>query len=680
VASNSIAKSSLLLDVQGGELNKGLDSAQNRIKGWANQQAKTTAELSKNKVTLPAPQVQGGASGGGGPGGMLGMLGKGGPVVLGIAAAVAAVAGAAIGLKSIFDSVAESVGRSAREARNLGTGLEGLTALQYAARIAGVETADLSGAMMELQTNLAASDSEAGRLFGQLGLSAQQLRDLPIDEATAQIADALNRVEDPARRAQLALSVFGDRAVGLRPLLDRGGAGIRSLTDAARASGIAVNEVQAQRLNEAREAVARLGANWEGLKNNIAQAIAPVVQWGAEAIRSFTAPEGALTQFNASVQENITVPVLRMSATVVDVFSNLGTEISSWASGAYETVSGWANDAGSVMSEWGQNIADEVLPMITAGLQAIQPYLDELMEAWDTVWSTITGFLTDAQDLIENGITSALEAMGIDANAVFQEIADWINYVKDLLMRLWNAVSGFFSRIFGRSAAGDAIRDIADTVEDAVNTVRNAAEGSGRRVGEAIGRGIASADPLNAVRAQVLQGITKLESELRDSIQKVGLTGAQAKIFDLRKQGATDDQLAEVERLAEIAKNVDIAFANIKMPPLETFQRSVEGLNELLEAGRITEEQYGQGLTNAAEQLSQAVGAAESKSPSGMLKDSKEAVSQIIKSQQQEAKQDPQEQLRRAILLGQDIQKKQLAAAERLCDLIQQEDFEFGTI
>lgn len=185
---------------------------------------------------------------------------------------------------------------------------------------------------------------------------------------------------------------------------------------------------------------------------------------------------------------------------------------------------------------------------------------------------------------------------------------------------------------------------------------------------------LATINPVDAVRANILKGINALESELLDGMRKVGLTSGLSKVFDLKKAGASDEQLAKVKELAEMAKNVDIAFGNVKMPPFETFDRSVKGLDTLLKNGRITVEQYNAGIAEASQALIQATGISEQKSVGGALKDSQEAVSAIIKAQQQDLRQDPQQELIRAQKEAQEIRKKQLAAAEKLVELIEEQN------
>ena len=569
---NTIAKASLQIDANPSQLQSQLNQMQGGIGSWGKKVESQVSNAGKSLETKGKPPAAGGGWG-------KALLGG------------AAIGTAVLAVKKLGDVVSETftkIKEMTTASRELGVGLEGFTSIGHAAKVAGVEAGDLKGGLSSMLTVLRGSDEEAGRVFGQIGLQVEELRNLPIDAATSKIASALAGVDDPSEKARIALQVFGDKAVQLQPLLDKGGEGIQALSDEAKKLGVALNDADAAKMKGAQEALERVGGAWEGFKQQILVGLAPAF-------------EGILTW------------TLKIKDSIVDTFKT-------------DYFKAFVVGLGLI---W-----DSLKYGAGLWLEYIQVPANKAFAAVVDAGASVINFISDMGDKV------GLSIPKVDASS----FTDALRESNSLILKDAEKLKSSF----GESA--NAVLKYFDTLEQT----------SAKR---SSGLAQAVAKPLDAIKAKVLQGINDLEKELRKGMQTIGLTGGEQKIFELRQSGASDKELKKVQGLAEQIKNVEIGFSNVKMPPLETFERSVAGLDTLLENGRINLVQYQQGIVEAAKGLQDAVGLAEPKAVQAQFKDSSAAVSTIIKAQMQEQRQDPQAELRRAMIEAKEIQRKQLEVA-----------------
>jgi hypothetical protein len=477
------------------------------------------------------------------------------------AATPATIFAGAIAGATALAYVVQQVGtqmRAAREAaKALGTDVEGFTSIQFAAKVAGVSADALKGGLLKLQSVVHASGGESARVFDQLGLSAEALKKLPIDQAIGQIAEKLKAIQDPAKQSRLGIELFGDKYAELQQLLNKGDKGIKAFSDAALAAGISFNAIDSAKVIEAQEGLSRLSGMWDGLKNSLAKNTPKVLDFGIKSL-------------------------VYGFAAIADVLAFIGIEITR---------------------------------VFVKPIQlAIQSAAKLAKVLGDT---SLANQLTGASDKID---------------VFFADLS--LEYTDNI---------GKAKKYF------DTFDDLAKKSGDKAKQL----------------------NPISALTAEILKGIADLESGLRDSFARIGKTSAEVKILDLQKQGATPDVLQNARVLAELAKNSEIAFGNIKMPPLETYARSIQGLQTLFKSGRLTFDQYREGVLEASRALQSATGdGGTTKTVSGQLRGSQDSVTSIIKAQLQGERQDPQAELKRAFAEAQEIRKQQLASANKLIEVV----------
>ncbi len=125
-----------------------------------------------------------------------------------------------------------------------GFSAEALSELGFAAEQSGADIETLETGIRVLQRSI--NDAERGLStatdgLSDLGLSAQQLRALNPEQQFELLAERLSRIEDPSKRAALAMQLLGRSGTRLLPLFADGAAGMRALREQARAFGLTIS-------------------------------------------------------------------------------------------------------------------------------------------------------------------------------------------------------------------------------------------------------------------------------------------------------------------------------------------------------------------------------------------------------------------------------------------------------
>lgn len=122
-------------------------------------------------------------------------------------------------------------------AAQLGFTTQELQKYKYAADQVGLSTQQFTTAMKIMQNHLGGTTTLTGmqhgiKVFGQFGVATRnastgKLNDLP--EMIGQVADKMQTMTEPARRARLAMEMFGEMGFRLVPLLMNGRKGVQAL-------------------------------------------------------------------------------------------------------------------------------------------------------------------------------------------------------------------------------------------------------------------------------------------------------------------------------------------------------------------------------------------------------------------------------------------------------------------
>ena len=198
-----------------------------------------------------------------------------------------AAAGVASGVALTKASMV-SIDALAKTSDRLGIATESLAGLQHAASLAGVENKTLEKSLQ----NLAVGVSDAADGTGvakdaliELGLSAGVLEKLPLDQQMLQVADAMQGVTTQADKVRIATELFGARGVSVLNMIGSGSENLTKMAEEADHLGIAINRVDAAKIEMANDSVTRAKGVFTGLGNQLATSFSPLIMTVADNFR-----------------------------------------------------------------------------------------------------------------------------------------------------------------------------------------------------------------------------------------------------------------------------------------------------------------------------------------------------------------------------------------------------------
>ena len=201
----------------------------------------------------------------------------------------AAVAGLGAGLFAIANSTAKAGDEFQKMSLRLGLSTDMLSGMKHAVELSGSSMEALEKGVRTLAKRMSDADEglvEAERSFTALGIQIKNadgsLKDL--DTMMAEAAQGLAGMEDNTKRVALAQELFGRSGTALLPLFKQGAAGLRQMTEEAKALGITIDKTGADEAAAFRDNMLRLQRVFTGIKTQIGTAIIPLFsEWMAVA-------------------------------------------------------------------------------------------------------------------------------------------------------------------------------------------------------------------------------------------------------------------------------------------------------------------------------------------------------------------------------------------------------------
>jgi hypothetical protein len=194
------------------------------------------------------------------------------------------LAGISVGALAAFTKNAiDTVGGLGELADQVGVSTDALQALSFASTQAGISGEELQRGLAALTRKIAdaaTGEQAAEQAFARLGIAFRNTEGQarPTEAVLVDIAEKLKDLENPAERAAVVTSMFGDR-IGqkLIPMLSQGREGLVAMTaEAIRFGTIASPELIAK-ADEAADKVAALSASFSAFANNMVANVAPAI-------------------------------------------------------------------------------------------------------------------------------------------------------------------------------------------------------------------------------------------------------------------------------------------------------------------------------------------------------------------------------------------------------------------
>lgn len=280
-------------------------------------------------------------------------------------------------LMAVTKSFLDTANNAGDAADRLGTTTEELTRLGYAAKLSGSNMETVEKASLSMAKAIDA-DSEA---FRRLGLSAEQLRGMSLQEQFLTMGAALEGVEDRTRRAALAMATMGESGVKLLPML----AGLQG------------------KLSESD----RVGATVSG------QEAKDAAEVNAALTRSWTAIQAAVSRVGAAF-----LSIKTEVGDIADVVVNISTGIAQWVNNNQKLVLGIAA-AGAALVGVGAALltAAGAAAVLAAGISAI-PVIVSTIAAVVGALLTPFGLVAGAVAAVGIGLASWIAFTESGSNAL----------------------------------------------------------------------------------------------------------------------------------------------------------------------------------------------------------------------------------------------------------------------
>lgn len=217
--------------------------------------------------------------------------------VTGVAAG-AAFAAATAGMVAMTRGGLEAVDAQAKMARSVDGSIDGLRALQIAGGDAGVAVSEMNGAVQMMGKRLAEAAREgtgpAADALKRLGLDARELMGMDVDARFGAIADRINDLGLSAQDAAGLMREFGVRSNEVSLALLQGSGAIRSARTEVEKFGLSMTDEMAAKVEAANDALSRISFVFEGMRNQLAVGLAPVLQRLAVNFQEATVAGGPL--------------------------------------------------------------------------------------------------------------------------------------------------------------------------------------------------------------------------------------------------------------------------------------------------------------------------------------------------------------------------------------------------
>jgi len=212
---------------------------------------------------------------------------------IGAALGAAALAGIAVFVKKQLSAIDATAKLSDR----LGIATEDLQRLRFAAKITGADAETLDKSMEQLSKRL--GEAAQGLGTGKDGLKALgiELDDIIGKDPAEQfkiIADAVEKLGTQEEKVAATTQLFGRSGTKLVNTLALGRSGIEKLGNQADKLGLSFNRVDAAKVEQANDAMTRLGALFEGVFARLTIEFAPFIEKAAnKLVEMGTSGEGA---------------------------------------------------------------------------------------------------------------------------------------------------------------------------------------------------------------------------------------------------------------------------------------------------------------------------------------------------------------------------------------------------
>jgi hypothetical protein len=192
-------------------------------------------------------------------------------------------------ISGIVRNVTQSLDRIDKLSIRTGVGRQALQGFGLAAELAGVSTEQLGTALQRLAGSIGQAQPPSSLTNGlkQLNLTVTELRRLSPEDQFSLIAKRISEIPDPARRAAIAVELFGRQGRQLASLFGEAGQSLEEVRQRAERLGIIVSDTQVSNVTKLNDTFKIVRSTIEGIIGQVSGNLAPVVTEIAEQFLKF---------------------------------------------------------------------------------------------------------------------------------------------------------------------------------------------------------------------------------------------------------------------------------------------------------------------------------------------------------------------------------------------------------
>ncbi len=516
-----------------------------------------------------------------------------------IAATVAAAAtamggGLALAIKSSinqFDDLSKT-------SQKIGVPVEQLTALRHAADLSDVSSESLTKGLGKLARSVvdaAQGSTTAVDAYKALGLSFKDSNGQvkQVGDLLPEIADRFANMKDGSVKTALAMQIFGKAGADLIPLLNGGSAGLREMTDEAKAMGLVIGGDTARTAEAFNDNMTRLSRVFTGVVRQVTANVLPALAQ----LSQFMIDSAKNSGFLATATNVLTTAFNGIARTAIVVYDNLGLVVKIGAVFIAANIGAAAISAGIAFVKFAAAIRatglamaafDAIRAISSRGLLLIAGIAALALGQFDNLKDALTGLYEKVKALVPDNVaatvTELMKLTGLDLSGLTKDLNDWKNSPfkpgggldPNLIDKTKNALQSFIASkekaIAGFRAEAGALRKSTMEQEKA------------KIVAEALA--VAQANHITVTEAMR----AKIE-ETAASFAKWNLAANYgAQVFEQTRTPA--------EQFAATMERLNLAFENGQRDP-ETYTRAVAQAQDKLVSANVHAQNLGSSLESA---------------------------------------------------------------------------------
>lgn len=461
---------------------------------------------------------------------------------------------AAGGLVVWANRTAKAIDANAKLADRIGITTEALVGLQHAADQTGAGAGLLNnslGAMTKRIGEAAQGFGSGKKALDALGMSAEELIGLPIEEQLARISERYKGLNTQQEKAAVAAGLFSRAGLALGNMLETGREGLVSYREEVDRLGLSYTRVDAAKVEAANDALDRAGKVIQGALQTAVIKLAPYIEAVADGFADW-----------ASEGEGVGVKVLRVLEWIIGAVAKL-VDVWNILRGAVQTAGGF------------------IIEVQTKIYQGLVWMLDKILEAVDLLTLGLSG--------LDDELDSTIELLG----HMSDEAAKLKDQGAEILEKGWSGAASKEAKAFFDSIerkADEAGEKIAAAAEETRNGARAAAEQAQEleKVNEALEE---EEDRLKRIEEDRAKELERLAAKVQTQERILGMSKEErrwsSEILEIEKARAMGlDEVAEkLQRILDRKAEEELATQRL----LELERQREEETRKMEERARIAE-------------------------------------------------------------------------------------------